>query len=115
MIVLLPVGRVNADKNVLVIDAVHHDVVNESPLRIQKSGVLSLPVRQPGDIVAGYLLDHGKSVRANHFNLAHVADVKDPNPLPDCQMFLEGTAIVHGHLPTRKIHHPRTILFVKGI
>lgn len=103
--ILVFVGGVNADQEVVLLDSIDNDVVHESAIRIEKGGILCLSVRQTRGIVAGDPLNQAQSVGSGNLQLPHVTHVEKAGGVANREMFLERAAILHGQPPSGEVDH----------
>ena len=76
---------------------------------------LRLPDGDPADIVGEQPVQRSFGVRTGHDELAHVGNVKQPDALPDREMFGEDAGVLHWHVPAAERHHLRAQRHVRGV
>ena len=85
-------------------------VVYKRPLRIKQRRILRLPDRQPRGIVHGNVLYRIQRARPTQANVAHVADVENPDTRAHRQVLGNDPAadrrrIFHRHVPAAEFDH----------
>ena len=103
-----PVGRVT-DQVVAVLVAIDQDVVDQPALIVGHQAVLDLVGIQLRDLVGGDPLQPGQHSRAVEGEAAHVADVKDPHPLPHGLVLGDDGRVLHGHQPAAELDDPAAV------
>ena len=99
------------DKQVfLFAEAMDDDVIDESPLRVEKSGVLRLSDGEARRVVHGDVLDGGEGVGAGEADVAHMADVEDPHAGANRHVLgddapADGGRIFDRHVPSVELDH----------
>ena len=92
-------------KEVIVGDFVHQDVVDESAVLIQQAGILRLADFEFRSIVGGDVIDQVQGLRTANLDLAHVADIENPDALAHGVVLFEHAGILHGHVPSAEVDH----------
>ena len=102
-----PVERYRPGSSRMV--AMDQDVVDEPALIIGHQAVLNLVEIQLRDMVGGDPLQPGQHFRAVEGEAAHVADVKDPHPLPHGLVLGDDGRVLHGHEPAAELDDPAAV------
>ena len=113
--VLLDVAGVDDEQEVLGRPPVDEDVVDDRALWRRQRRVLDLPDREPRGVVARQLLDGRQGIRAGDLDLAHVADVEQPDALAHREVLGRDAGVLDGHVPAAERHHARAQRDVRGV
>ena len=96
-------------------ESIDEHVIDERPGGRHERGVLCLPDRQPGGIVARERLDEREGVPARDLDLAHVADVEQASSGPHRQVLVGDAGVLDRHVPAGELHHPAAAGSMPGI
>ena len=113
--ILLAIGSVDADEVMSIGELVDDNVIHEGALLGEQGGVLRLPHRETGGIVAGDLLHQVQRLRPANLNFPHVAYVEQARRRAHGQMLGDDAAVLHRHVPAGKVDHLRFQGAVGGV
>ena len=105
LVILLLVGGVDAQEEVVVGHFVDQNVVYEAAVGVKQPGVVRLADFEFGDVVGGDEIGQLRGFRPANLDLAHVADIENAHRLADGVVLIHDPGILHGHIPAAEIDH----------
>ncbi len=106
-VIVAPCG-VDADEKARRALAVDDEVIDDAAVLDAHHGVERFAVGQLADVVGDDPLQGVLGLGPFDDHLAHVRDIKDPDPCAHGVMLGDQTSELHRHFPTGKGHKPRT-------
>ena len=85
---------------------VDQDVVHEPAVFVKQPGVVHLSGLELADGVGGNKIDQPLRLRPADFDLAHMADVEQPDRCAHGLVFVHDSRILDRHIPPAEIDHP---------
>ena len=102
--VLFPTAGVDADKIVVLPEAIDDEVVHDAPILLAHRGVEGTAILQFAQVVGDHILQALKGPRSPHGHFSHVRDIKQTRRLSDRLMLSDDPGELDGHLPPRERH-----------
>ncbi len=81
------------------------NVIHKAAVLIQQAGIVSLSDLQLGSVVGGDVIHQFARLWSANFDLAHVADIEQPDCGSNRFMFLNNAGVLHRHIPPAEINH----------
>ena len=113
--ITLDMGSVDHDEVQAWFHPVNNQVVDHATAIVAHQCVLRLSQGHLADVIGEQMIQDPLSVRSRRQDLAHVADVEQPDFFADGGMFFQDAAVDHRHFPSAKRHHLRAQGNVGGI
>jgi hypothetical protein len=114
--IFIRAGRVYDEQILLLVDAIHNQVVNDPAAFVEQKRVLTDADVELVDVIGQHPVEPIASNGAVHNELSHVRNVEDADIVADCQMLLHDARVLHRHQPAGEWNHLRTkphVLVVK--
>ncbi len=83
------------------------NVVHETAVLVEQSGILRLTVLQLRNRVRGDEIGQLRGFRPANLDFTHVADVEKAHGIPNRVVFVDEAGILHRHIPSAEINHLR--------
>ena len=107
LVILVLIGRVHAQEEMIVGDLVDQDVVDETAVLVEQPGIVRLADLQLRGGVGRDVIDQLQRFRPANFDLAHVADVEQAHALAHGVVLIDDAGVVDRHVPAAEIDHLR--------
>ncbi len=103
--IFLLVGRIHAEEVGIVSYLVDQNVVDETAVFVEQAGVVGLADGKTRGGVGGDVIHQFQRFGTADFDLAHVADIEQPNRVAHGVVFIHDAGVLDRHVPAAEIDH----------